>query len=302
MSRIVRGVAIIFMIFNHSLPGRVIGIAAALFSFLVGYGYAFAKQRNARNALKRIWHLLSGYWFIILVVCLPIAYFTYSKRLPAGDVALAMFGMNPCLSAFSWYVYFYIFAMILIPFISRVIDRTGWVGTLLICLLFGGIYWWLVGIPADQRIWGWHIAHRCSHYMPIVVAGYYIAKKNLVSYISVPDSVVTPIGAVAVAVGIYFLRGVPYAQIFDVVLVPAFAFCISAFFIYRMKWLRMIFTDFGVRSMHMWFLHALFFTTATRGFVWPWVSWIHEPVLFALAVLIISYFLAVATDTLHKYL
>lgn len=303
MSRIVRGLAIILMVCNHSMPGKVIGFAAVLFSFLVGYGYAFAKNRGPKHSLSRIWHLLRDYWFVIFAVSLPSALLAYHHDIPLNDIFLSMFGMNPALSCFCWYVYFYIFAMLVMPLISRLIDRFSWIGATLLAGAFGLLYWWLIGIAPADRIWGWNIAQRISHYMPVVIFGYLVAKQNVVALIRFKKSPVVPFIATACMVVIYLLRGLPYSQIFDFFWAPAFAFAAAALLRdYQLKPLRIGLTEMGMKSMNIWFLHALFFTTATKALYLPLVSWIHWTPGYVLAILLFSYLMAIVVDGLMKAL
>lgn len=301
MSRIVRGIAIILMVCNHSMPGKVIGFAVPLFSFLVGYGYAFAKKRGASHSLSRIWHLLRDYWFVIFAICLPAALISYHKPLAAGDIALAMFGMNPCLNCFCWYIYFYIFAMLTMPGIARVVDRFSWKGTLAVALGFGALYWWIQGIAPADRIWGWNIAYRVTRYMPVVAVGYLVAKRNLVSLVRLPKSPLVPVAALAVMTGVYFLRGLDYAKILDCLWAPLFAFATAALFKdYTMKPIRGFLTQMGLKSMNIWFLHALFFTASTKGLFYPLVGWIHWTPGYVAAILGLSYLFAVTVDGIMR--
>lgn len=301
MSRIVRGIAIILMVCNHSMPGKVIGFAVPLFSFLVGYGYAFAKNRGPRHSVSRIWHLLKDYWFVIFAICLPAALISYHKPLAIGDIALAMFGMNPVLSCFCWYIYFYIFAMLAMPLIANGIDRFSWKGTLAIALGFGALYWWIQGIAPADRIWGWNIAYRVTRYMPVVVVGYWVAKQNLVGLIKLPKSPLVPVAAVAVMVGIYLTRGIEYAKVLDCLWAPLFAFATAAMFqSYNMKPIRGFLTQMGLKSMNIWFLHALFFTAATKGLFYPLVGWIHWTPGYVAAILGLSYLFAVVVGGIMR--
>lgn len=122
-SQILRGLAIIFMITLHNDTLPEFKICVPIFTFLVGYGYAFAKEKNLRHGLKRSWHLLSHFWLILLGLFLPVAIWKGDYEPTIGNVLLNMFGLESNLNWYSWYIYFYIFAMLAMIPASRLIKR-----------------------------------------------------------------------------------------------------------------------------------------------------------------------------------
>ena len=122
-SQILRGLAIIFMITLHNDTLPEFKICVPIFTFLVGYGYAFAKEKNLRHGLKRMWHLLSHFWLILLGLFLPVAIWKGGYEPTIGNVLLNMFGLESNLNWYSWYIYFYIFAMLAMIPASRLIQR-----------------------------------------------------------------------------------------------------------------------------------------------------------------------------------
>lgn len=301
MSRLVRGIAIILMVTGHSLPGRVIAFAVPLFSFLVGYGYAFARTRDFSNFTKRVWHLLRGYWIILFAICLPAAYFTYPLPIRPLEVLQCMFGLSPKLSFFCWYVYFYIFAMIVMPGVSRLIDRYGLRAVIGLSAICGG--YMLAFDPLGLRPYHYMgILYRCLRYMPIVMMGYWLARNNIASRLRMVRAPWAVVVALVVMVGVYLLRAWPYARIIDCIWAPTVAFAVASIFgVYELRPLRIVLNALGLKSMNIWFLHALFFTHATKGLFGPLVEWIKPgtPVTnftFVLAVLSLSYLMAVIVD------
>lgn len=274
ISRIVRGIAIILMVVGHSLPGRVIGFAVPLFSFLVGYGYNFSRSRDARHSLIRVWHLLSNFWIILFGLCIPAALITHAGPVKFGEVALNMFGLHPRFNFFCWYIYFYIVAMTLLPGLSRIVDRYGLRGVILLSLLFGGVTAGLGAIPVKGLdVWIVKLigcASRCACYMPVVLAGYWLARNGVyarMGYRRSPMRLALCIGAL---VGIYFLRGLPWVKTLDLLWAPLAAGAVAQIFgMYTLAPVRWLLTFLGMRSMGIWFLHALFFTHATRKLFVP---------------------------------
>lgn len=303
MSRIVRGIAIILMVCGHSLPGKVNAFAVPLFSFLVGYGYNFARERSLAHGLRRIWHLLKSYWIILFGICLPVALATYPLHLIKWDeTLLCAFGLNGRLNFFSWYIYFYIFAMMVMPWLSRLIDkphRRGVIYLIAICAVCGlGVWALSYADPKDKLA---SVAYRCLRYLPIVLAGYYLASRNLFSHISYRRGWIGAMVGLALMVSIYFLRGWAPVLVIDLIWAPLFAAGTSMLFgSLTLAPLRLLLTEMGLKSMNIWFLHALFFTHATKKVFGLFTDWIPWRWLFIIAVLALSYLMAMALDWLMK--
>lgn len=52
---------------------------------------------------------------------------------------------------------------------------------------------------------------------------------------------------------------------FDIIYAPVIILCILVVFSqYPMKWFSKVMAELGDKSVYMWFVHALFFTAATR--------------------------------------
>lgn len=305
ISRIIRGFAVIMMVFNHSIPNAIIGIAVPLFSFLVGYGYAFARERSLRHSLTRIWHLLSYYWLILAVFVMPAAILGYHKPMPLDEIILSLFGLSPFLNAYCWYIYFYIFAMLLMPVLSRLIDRYSLKAVFVIIAVCAAISIPVGEIPKFGQDFWYNIIWRCFRHFPVVVSGYYVARKNLVARLRLPRHPLTAIAALCVLVGIYFLRGLPYfkvnhlpaTQLFNFIWIPIFAFAVATIFtLYHLKPIFAFLTQMGLKSMNIWLLHALFFTRTTRAIYGVLVNWITWKPALAVVVLALSFILAVAVD------
>lgn len=92
-TQIIKGIAILFMMILH-VGGTSHGwltpmvtmedlpiistihpsfkLCVGIYTFLIGYGYAFAKVKNWRYSLKHSWSLLKVFWLILLVITIPV--------------------------------------------------------------------------------------------------------------------------------------------------------------------------------------------------------------------------------------
>lgn len=296
-SAYIRGIAIILMVANHTMPGVLMPFAVPLFSFLAGYGYAFAREKTLRHGIQRIWHLLSSFWFVLFAICLPSALYCAPQKLHVADIALCMFGLNPILNFFCWYVYFYIFAMLVMPPLSRTIDRYGIRAILAVCLVCGITNVIIYSFEGYDKILPVNVAYRCLRYLPIVVTGYWISSNHFFERFSYRRKWWIGVAALAAMAGIYFLRYIPYARTFDLIWTALFAAaCSVAFDIIRFRPVTAILSELGAKSMYIWFLHALFFTHVTRGIFKPAIKWIPTLEWRIPAILILSYLMAVAVN------
>lgn len=302
-SAYIRGIAIILMVANHTVPGVLMPFAVPLFSFLVGYGYAFAREKTLRHGIHRIWHLLGSYWLVLFGICLPAALYCAPSKLHIADIALCMFGLNPILNFFCWYIYFYIFAMLVMPPLSRTIDRHGLRALVLICLGCGAGAVAISSFDGYDKIRVVNAAYRCLRYLPIVVTAYWISANHFFERFRYPSRWWVGIAAIAAMVAIYFLRYIPHARTFDLLWTPAFAVATAiAFDIVRFRPISWLLAELGAKSMNIWFLHALFFTHVTRGIFRPAIKWIPDMGLRIIAILILSYLMAVVVGFVYKRL
>lgn len=301
-SRIIRGLAIVLMVTGHTLPRKIIPFAAPLFSFLVGYGYAYAKEKNLRHAGKRIWHLLSNFWFILFCICVPIAIFYTHYKFTGTQLLLNMFGLWPGFNYYCWYVNFYILAMIAMPGLSRLIDRYNLKALIPIIILFCGTYFLLEFHPGFESNKLTGTFDRFCKLMPIVVAAYWIARQQIYNQIRITPGGKTAIAAIGVIACAYLIRAIIPHNYLDFLLCPIFAGGVAILFdsvgiiggwIAKVGgWCNAIITDLGMKSMHIWFLHSLFLAHSTKGlfsFLTPLYS---NPVSKVTVILIASWLLA----------
>lgn len=289
-SQILRGLAIIFMVALHNDTLPEFKICVPIFTFLVGYGYAFAKEKDLRHGLKRSWHLLSHFWLILIGLFLPVAIWRGGYEPTVSKVLLEMFGLESDLNWYSWYVYFYIFAMLIMIPASRLIVKFrlyGVVGMLLTSV---------IGILAIHSITGlsenvWlQAAFDCFLCSPVMYVGFYLAVGGGITHLQIEHNFKNLLLALLIAVGIFFLRGLPYATFLDFVTVPVFVTAIVVIFnVVSWQPIHRLLIALGKQSMNMWFFHAIFATACTAVIFAPLVDWIQPKTIHILCVIIVSY-------------
>ena len=113
----------IFRGFNDSFK-----ICVWMFAFMVGYGYAFSKTKDLKYSLQHIKRLIIPYWTILFVFALPFCL----DMVRENDLKVFIYnlfgitdtnGNAAVYLKFGWFVYFYIFSMLVMRFVSRFIDK-----------------------------------------------------------------------------------------------------------------------------------------------------------------------------------
>lgn len=289
-SQILRGLAIIFMITLHNDTLPEFKICVPIFTFLVGYGYAFAKEKSLRHGLKRSWHLLSHFWLILLGLFLPVAIWKGGYEPTIGNVLLNMFGLESNLNWYSWYIYFYIFAMLVMIPASRLIQRFKLpaLGALIVVSL--GLCAAIHLIPDwSSNVWLQAI-HDCFLCSPVMYSGFYLAEGGAITHLEIKHNFKNALLALLVAVGIFFLRGLPFATFLDFATVPVFVAAVVIMFnIVNWQPIHSLLIALGKESMNMWFFHAIFATTCTAVVFAPLVDWLQPKTVHILGLIIISY-------------
>ena len=202
MTAIIKGVAIVFMIFLHCfgweswyLPEyhihlshssflykimTAMQICVEMYVFMIGYGYAFAKNKNIEYSFKHTSRLLKIFWSVLFLFVIPVS-FKYTASKNAGWFFLNLFGIVEDLSWVSWFVALYIWSMILMPFLGRVFDRWRWIGMVVACIAcYAGMTLIHQSVPDfNSRDW-WHIIFVCLGWTPLIMFGYLTVKLKLV--------------------------------------------------------------------------------------------------------------------------
>lgn len=290
---IIKGVAILMMIVLHcSMPGnwdtplrefsnksfvwysQSLKLCVGIYTFMVGYGYAFSKDKDWKYSLKHIGKLLIPFWIILGIFTLPVCY----KSIGGGKLlVLNAIGINSELNWFSWFVAFYIFAMIVMPFVGRLIDRKPILWSIVSITCFYGIGAALNRLYPSytENDWLQRLFDCCMH-TPCMILAYLCARKNWIQKIQFPDSKWMSLGALVLLMAVLFTRrhlGSVLGFNFDFFYAPIFIVAILVIANQvNCTPLSNVFVLLGKTSVYMWFFHALFFTQATRNIYQPFVA------------------------------
>lgn len=301
---IIKGFAIVFMIILHcgggqgwyndvipafeTYPGlegifSTFKLCVGIFTFMVGYGYAFAKKKDWRYSLLHIKKLLIPFWTVLFVFTLPVILIKDQMCVSGGVnmLILNMLGVNSEWNWTSWFVAFFIYAMIVMPFIGRIIDKKPIVGASVMIILT-----YIAGVAIHELIpnysandWTQRLFD-CMLTSPAMILGYLFAHEGYYGKIRVPEHWIMIVLSVLLVVMVFVLRyylGSIAAFNLDFFYAPLFIFAVLVIFnLCKLPVLTKVLTAFGNVSVYMWFFHALFFTGVVRSVYQPFILISHS--------------------------
>lgn len=289
---IIKGIAIVFMIIHHcGIPGyydvslpfsnrefivdslKTFKLCVGIFTFMVGYGYAFSKKKDFHYSWVHIKKLLIPFWTILFVFTFPVALYFDDMGEPFA-VLLNLFGINSHLNWFSWFVAFFTYAMIVMPFLSRIINKKPIKATFALIILT-----YLMEVALHQL----YPHYKDNNFMqrffdcllctPGMLLGYLFANKKWFCKVSFPSKSIGFFISILLVFAIAILRfhfGNLFGFNLDFFYAPMFIFAVLIVFnIFKLPYLTRLLTALGNASVFMWFFHALFFTKAVRSFYQP---------------------------------
>lgn len=279
----IKGIAILIMILHHFLVydfgvnfpvywkaiGGAAKICVGIYAVLSGYGYFFAKEKTLRYGLTKIWSLLKEYWISLFTIFIPCAVRGGWKLTPKS-LLVNLFALGDNLNWNAWYVHFFIFCMLTMPFLYRVFRfRPVFnVGIALLCP-YAVEAFLIVFVPNYKEILLLQVLFNCVLYFGCFLTGYLLAQYDVISRIKGPW-----VFGMALMVGAIFFRIVlRHLPVFgfnmDVIYAAVFVIGAANFFERVDKKYTGMFDILGKYSTGMWFIHAIFFVTYTKDYFLP---------------------------------
>lgn len=294
---IIKGFAIVFMIVLHCFGGSEwydadlrmnhneflmnfmpsLKICVGIFTFMVGYGYAFSKNKDISYSCHHIKALLIPYWIILFCFTVP---FCINIINDYNVLINNMFGFQSNLSWVNWFIHFYIWSMIIMPFVGRLIDKKPYIfGTLVILMAFVGEVALHQLVPTYQENCYLQTLFNCLLQTPTMVLGYVFARKQLFQKIHVRSlsrirtKFLVASTIVLFMLTIFFVRSKVSAVVgfnLDFFYSHLMIGCILYLFNqFKMPKFSKMMASLGNNSVYMWFFHGLFFTAAVRSIYQP---------------------------------
>lgn len=271
---IIKGIAIVFMVMLHCGVADVLKLCVGIFTFMVGYGYAFAKVKDLRYSWQHIKKLLIPFWTILFVFTFPVMYIQ-GNLYDIRKLLLNLFGINSEYNFFSWFVAFFIYAMIVMPLMSRLIDRKPIVATAVLIFIAFALETVVYSILGWSKNDWTQRTFDCILCTPGMLLGYLFAHERWYTSIKIPKHWSMIIVAALIVAIVFILRSYLGSLIgfnLDFFYAPLFILAVLIIFnLYKLPVLSRTLMELGNVSVYMWFFHALFFTEV--------VSYVYSPIV-----------------------
>ena len=326
ITNMIKGIAIILMMTHHFLgfpnwlidginyPNyKILGedlnvwirystkICVALFAFITGYAYYKKNNQTIKYGLKKIVNFLKKYWTILLLLFVPIVIFVCGRNLNIKTIILNLFALDKRLITHSWYVYFFIFAMLTLPLLKKISNDNFWhdfivmIGICTVCYnLLDGADFKYRAIMEDIKT--------CFYWMPSVIIGWLVAKYDLFTRINNVFGKQSKILDIFMVFLIFGAR-LKWREIItinlDIIYAPFMIYFLSKILNnLHISVIEKILKFFCKNSLNLWFIHSLFAKGPTDKIFQPILYISSNPVI----VVIWGILLCIPISILFNYI
>lgn len=305
-TNILKGVMLIFMFTHHlftfpkwyvegiSYPellefARVFNvpfrICVPTFAFLTGYFYWATPNKSIAYSIQKIKGICKDYWGVYFAVLIIAVILGYKDSITLGGVFLEAIGLRTPFMSFSWYVCFYVIAMMYMPLFARLCKESIWRIALFGVAIPYAIGW---GTAKSSLEIGYlsNILNIMQINFPYMAIGYGCSLLNSFQRARTFDDIIVRspsrhnivwlVIAGSCFIGQHLLNDI-HLPIFGVwrllylicvlflnyVSIPLFVYCLANIIKENKhgRILSEILSAFGKQSMTMWFIHGVFFGT-----------------------------------------
>lgn len=315
MSLKIKGIALIFMIIHHcfgfpdwyvnnvnysdivilginfdELCRAPMELCVALFAFLTGWAYFYNKNKNLKYSIKKVLNFLINYWIILFLIFIPINILLKEVDISFGVVIKNMFALKNSIVMFAWYVYFYVFTMICLPFVVKGFSGKPVLDFLLFicgCVFFINI----LGHVEIERQYLILDLSNCFCWFQCVFIGYFCAKYKIFEYFYKYIYTSSILRSLVISIIILGCR-LKWENVFninlDIIYAPIIVFeMLNILNYYNKKTVNKILRFLGQNSVNVWFLHSIFFSEYTREYFQRIAFLPNNPILVVIWVIIL---------------
>ena len=191
------------------------------------------------------------------------------------DLIQNPFGVSESLNWYSWFVALYIFCMIILPLISRWLDKKPILATIGFTIAFYAIEVAIHALPMwESNKWLYSLFNNCM-LMRTVLLGYYCAKQQVFQKIRIPRhwamALVGVLLIVLALVGYALCGAIAGVSLFIIYAPIAILGILLISHSCRATVIKKVLISLGNLSVYMWFFHALFFTDIVRSIYQPFI-------------------------------
>ncbi len=299
----IKGIAILIMIAHHFLMydfgtdfsntwagiGLNFKICVGIYAVLSGYGYFFAKEKTVKYGLKKSWRLLQEYWMTLFIIFIPCA-IGGGWQVTPKNLLINLFALGPNLNWNAWYVHFFIFCMLVMPWVSKSfrfhpVMNVG----LALCVPFVlevGIH---VIFPNYQEITMLQVLFNCMLYFGVFLMGYLMAEYDIIRKMQFSwiRGLLLMIGAIGLRIVLRHVNTFGFNT--DAIYAPIFVLGAAKFFEGIQGKYTKVFDVLGKYSTGMWFFHAVFFAAYVKDYFQPVMTVVNPLPLMYVWLVILSF-------------
>lgn len=319
MTNIVKGFAILFMLILHcyddykyEVPLNYdhafwfahdgFNICVGIFAFMIGFGYAFSRTKDLKYGWQHIKKLYIPYILIFLLFILPTCYKEYFAS-GWKMMLYTLLGFDVRYFFYNWFIYVFIYAMVVMPLFSRLIDKNPLRNSLIAVVAL-----YVMQLIAHNLIYPFfeshdlkmynYIIYNCLSLSPLIVLGYLFAHEHYYERIRVDNlsKSLVLVSSVLTIVTLLYVDSkfrLAYGFLFEFFYVPLLVGAIALLFSkFDFKCLKPIMIKLGWASMYMWFLQALFHTPIVRTVYQPIVTIFNDINIVVVWTMVVLFFAA----------
>lgn len=299
----IKGIAILIMIAHHFLMydfgtdfsntwagiGLNFKICVGIYAVLSGCGYFFAKEKTVKYGLEKSWRLLQEYWMTLFIIFIPCA-IRGGWQVTPKNLLINLFALGPNLNWNAWYVHFFIFCMLVMPWVSKSfrfhpVMNVG----LALCVPFVlevGIH---VIFPNYQEITMLQVLFNCMLYFGVFLMGYLMAEYDIIRKMQFSwiRGLLLMIGAIGLRIILRHVNTFGFNT--DAIYAPIFVLGAAKFFEGIQGKYTKVFDVLGKYSTGMWFFHAVFFAAYVKDYFQPVMTVVNPLPLMYVWLVILSF-------------
>ncbi len=281
-------------------------ICVALFAFLSGWLYERKGSFSFRYSWKKILALLQAYWLQLFLCFLPLSIALGTYRPNMWSLWENLWAIRDNIVLFAWYVYFYIFAMLLLPLIRRYcMGRGKCMDAFLPLVLCVAARYAVQTLPIEQYLLD--ALDNCLRYFPCLLSGIWFRRYGYPRRWELFCAKQKTVFFVFFLAVIYLAKKeVPQIGMLnlEIIYAPFAVFALVCLFSACRERSRAIWRFLGRYSLQIWFFHSIFFSPYTAILTQKIAFLPYFPPLVVLWVLILcivpAIFFAEVGKWIHK--
>lgn len=286
---------------DYSLTGHFLGfplykwvqysteLCVEIFAFLTGWSYWFAKEKDYKYSFKKLKEFFKIYWIhlvFFIIIALLSGYSFTSIDLLKSLIAIN----NPNIILFGWYVNVYLFIMLTLPLLVKLIHKS-LVVTMLSLFILHIISYIITGVLGT-------LLHNYTYYVFVVIIGYLFNHFNILGRLNLNKNKVLNIISLIILLFISgYLRFIFPLKLY-IILIPFiilnFNNCLQNSRVIK------YYGFLGIHSLNIWFNHALFFSYYTSGYFQHLIYYFKNPILVVISTLILGIIMSKLVNFIQK--